>query len=38
MTKNLKDRLYAVYELLGGIVAFSFIICLQVWYIVTGNE
>jgi len=34
----MKNRLYAVYELLGGIVAFAFIMCLQIWYILTGNE
>lgn len=38
MTKNLKDRLYAAYDLLGGCVMFFIIICLQVWYILTGNE
>jgi len=34
----MKDRLYAIYELLGGMLAFSFIICLQIWYILTGKE
>jgi len=34
----MKDRLYAIYELLGGMLAFGFIICLQIWYILTGKE
>jgi hypothetical protein len=38
MTKNLKDRAYAAYELLGACGVFFIIICLQVWYILTGNE
>jgi len=34
----MKKKLIQIKELLGAIGVFFALICLQVWYIITGNE
>ena len=34
----MKDKLNLIKELFGAIGAFFLLTCLQVWYILTGNE
>jgi len=38
MKEFFKEKISAIYMLVGGMVAFFFIMCLQLWYILTGNE
>ena len=34
----MKEKILAIKELLGAVIVFFFVICLQIWYILTGND
>lgn len=34
----MKEKILAIKELFGAIIVFFFLICLQIWHILTGNE
>lgn len=34
----MQERIKAIKDLFGAIIVFFVLICLQIWYILTGNE
>ena len=34
----MKEKIEAVKDLFGAIIMFFLLICLQIWYILTGND
>lgn len=34
----MKEKIIAIKDLFGAIIVFSFLILLELWYIITGNE
>lgn len=38
MHERIKCTLRSVYDLIGGVIVFGFIVWLQIWFILTGRE